>query len=152
MSLGTSGVFNLPKRQQNYRVPLTPLADAMFQLLIFFMLSSSLAPFSLLTLKSAPESLETGESQSATGEGDGPSTDTVVGTIWTVEPGLVRVGGQPFEFDALPALAEALTDSGVTQGVTVIIRARTTVQDVTLVLEALRAAGIEGIQITTGAI
>ena len=43
----------LPERPRRYKFAMTPLADAMFQLLIFFMLSSSLAPYSLITLKTA---------------------------------------------------------------------------------------------------
>jgi len=41
-----------PRSPARYRFVLTPLADAMFQLLIFFMLSSNLAPYSLLTIRS----------------------------------------------------------------------------------------------------
>jgi biopolymer transport protein ExbD len=37
-------------RPRKYGFALTPLADAMFQLLIFFMLSSSLSPYSLIAL------------------------------------------------------------------------------------------------------
>jgi biopolymer transport protein ExbD len=43
----------LPELPRRYKFVLTPLADAMFQLLIFFMLTSSLAPYSLITLKTA---------------------------------------------------------------------------------------------------
>ena len=54
----------LPERPRRYRFVLTPLADAMFQLLIFFMLSSSLAPYSLITLKTAPQDVADSEDDS----------------------------------------------------------------------------------------
>ena len=40
-----------PHRPRGNRFPMTALADAMFQLLIFFMLASSLTPYSLLPLQ-----------------------------------------------------------------------------------------------------
>ncbi len=43
-------IKSLPKSERRYTFALTPLADAMFQLLIFFMLSTSLTPYSLLTI------------------------------------------------------------------------------------------------------
>ena len=42
----------LPRRNRRYRFSMTPLADVMFQLLIFFMLSANLAAYSLLPLRS----------------------------------------------------------------------------------------------------
>lgn len=49
----SSGKRALPKSTRRYAFSLTPLADAMLQLLIFFMLSSSMAAYSLLGLNSA---------------------------------------------------------------------------------------------------
>lgn len=156
MSLGTSGAFNLPKRQSHYRFHLTPLADAMFQLLIFFMLSSSLTPYSLLTLKSAPETLagtpDTPPPDGSGADGSGAGAATPPSTLWTVEAGRLRIGGQPFEFDTVDALADALVSADPGARVTLVVRSRATVQDVTAVLEALRAAGVSAIQVTSGAL
>ena len=99
----------LPTRKRSYRFALTPFADAMFQLLIFFMLSSSLTPYSLLTLQSG-----TPDAEAATGAGTDPAappqpqaqTEPQDVALWTIEAGTVRVGGQEFDFDALEAFRD----------------------------------------------
>lgn len=129
-----------PKR---YRIALTPLADAMFQLLIFFMLSANTAPYSLISLKGA---------QSAPGGagGNGPGTaEPTAGTeatVWTVQAGSVIAGGQPFDMADLSDLTAALAASG-TSSVTLIVRSEALVQDLTSVLEALTAGGITDVQL-----
>jgi biopolymer transport protein ExbD len=129
-----------PKR---YRIALTPLADAMFQLLIFFMLSANAAPYSLISLKGALTS-----PGGAGGNGDapaqpGPGTDV---TVWTVQAGAVIAGGQPFEMNKLSELTAALKASGTTS-VTLIVQPEALVQDLTSVLEALTAGGITDVQL-----
>jgi biopolymer transport protein ExbD len=144
----------LPERQRNYRFALTPLADAMFQLLIFFMLSSSLTPYSLLTVQSAPG--DAGAEQAAAGPAsDDPpqqmSAPPADVTLWTLEADTVIVGGQRFDFDALDALADALGTAGAPADVILIVRPSAQVQDVTTVLARLRAAEVASVQVTTGA-
>ena len=143
----------LPQRVPRRRFALTPLADAMFQLLIFFMLASSLTPFSLITLRSGPAGADT--ATAATSEGEVPETppEVIQGdtALWTVIQDAVIVGGQEFPFDALPLLAEAIGADPTTAKVIVILRPATRVQDVTSVLEALELAGVGSVQITTGA-
>jgi biopolymer transport protein ExbD len=129
-----------PKR---YRIALTPLADAMFQLLIYFMLSSNVTPYSLISLKGA---LTTPGGQGGNGTGaaqPAPGTDT---TVWTVQEGSVIAGGQPFQMDKLAELTTALALSGTTS-VTLIVRPEAKVQDLTSVLEALAAGGITDVQL-----
>lgn len=141
--------LNLPDRKRNYRFALTPLADAMFQLLIFFMLSSGLTPYSLLTLQSAP-----GEAapQDA-GAGSGQETDTpappVDAALWTIDAESVTVGGQTFGFDALDDLAGALGVAGAPASVILIIRPTAQVQDITTVLGRLTVANVTAVQVST---
>ena len=129
-----------PKR---YRIALTPLADAMFQLLIFFMLSANTAPYSLISLNGAATTPGgTGGNGEAAAE-PAPGTDI---TVWTVQAGSVIAGGQAFDMDRLADLTAALRASGTTS-ITLIMRPEALVQDLTSVLEALTSAGIIDIQL-----
>lgn len=137
-----------PKRG---RFAMTPLADAMFQLLIFFMLSSSLAPYSLITIRSGPEPQQIGDAQT----GSTPDPDTAITPIgantvlWTLEPERVTIGGQTFPYDSLPDLAVALAANDEAE-VIVILRSEARVQDLATVMEALTDAGISAVQIIQG--
>jgi len=129
-----------PKR---YRIALTPLADAMFQLLIFFMLSANTAPYSLISLKGAAAT-PGGTGGNGIGAAEpAPGSDV---TVWTVQAGSVIAGGQAFDMDKLADLTAALSASGTTN-ITLIVRPQALVQDLTSVLEALTAAGIVDIQL-----
>ncbi len=123
-----------PAPRRGYGFALTPLADAMFQLLIFFMLSSSQVPYSLLTLAA----------------GDGPGRGTAgesvqqpgsEAALWSIDAGAVVASGQRFNFDELPDLATALVAAG-TDRVVLFARDSARVQDVVAVTEALAAAGV----------
>ncbi len=125
----------------------------MFQLLIFFMLSSSLTPYSLLTLQSGPA--QPGDAAAAGTETTAePVTQTTPGdtALWTVEAGGIVVGGQAFGFDTLPRLAAALGTASAPANVILIVRPTAQVQDVTTVLEALQAGEIGSVQVTAGSI
>ncbi len=137
-----------PRRQ---RFGMTPLADAMFQLLIFFMLSSNLTPYSLLSLQQrAPVTQD--PAQIVGGEGTSvahtaPSNSNGA-AVWTVEPDAVLVSGQRFEFSQLAALADTLGAEDVAASVVLVVRASARVQDVATVLERLRAANVWSTQIS----
>lgn len=122
-----------PARKQAFA--LTPLADVMFQLLIFFMLSSSLSPYALLPL-SAPA-----EAQQAAAGAAPVTAPTSAPTIWTVGRGDIRAGGTVFPAEALPAELAALRQAGVEE-LLLFTTAETTTQDVATVLEAVRVAGL----------
>ncbi|MEL6587013.1 MAG: biopolymer transporter ExbD [Pseudomonadota bacterium] len=126
-----------PGKTRGYRFALTPLADAMFQLLIFFMLASSQVPYSLLTLKAGA------------GPGRGPGAATPApgqdAALWSVDAGAVVAGGQRFNFDALPDLAAALIASEVPV-VVLLARDGARVQDLVAVTEALTSAGVPAVQ------
>jgi len=144
--------IRLPARKPSYRFVLTPLADAMFQLLIFFMLSSSLTPYSLLTLQTAPQApgeAAPGQADEAAQVAEAAPADVA---LWTVDVGAVIVGGQRFEFDALPDLAGALGSASAPADVILLIRKSAQMQDITTVLEALQEASVGSVQITSGAL
>lgn len=144
----------LPTRPRRYRFMMTPLADAMFQLLLFFMLSSSLTPYSLITIRSAvapvdPDALPPG----AGGDGTDPAAAMLPANavIWSVDAGELTAGGQAFSMGAVAQLAEALAGDPLSPTVILVVRDTARVEDVTVALEALRAAGIDAVQITSGA-
>lgn len=145
--------LELPARKPNYRFALTPLADAMLQLLIFFMLSSSLTPYSLLTLKTASEIGGTPVSAGAETTATSPDDSETVGDIalWTIEADGIVVGGQTFGFDRLPDLAAALGSDVAPAEVVLLLNATAQVQDVATVLEALQNANISSVKIATEA-
>jgi len=61
----------------------------------------------------------------------------------------VTIGGQTFDYDALPDLAVALAANEEAQ-VIVILRTEARVQDLATVMEALTSAGITAVQIIQG--
>lgn len=145
--MATKGV-QLPRRTGQYTFVLTPLADAMFQLLIFFMLSSNLAPYSLLTIRSGSDGSTDGSASNDTGQDEAPLPPADA-AIWNVDAGAIVVGGQTFGFDTLADLAAALNVNN-DAAVVLIMRDTALVQDMSSVLEALTSAGIENIQIAQG--
>ena len=143
---------SLPERKRSYRVALTPLADAMFQLLIFFMLTTSLTPYSLLTLRHTAEAAPTDEAAVGAGAGTNGSTAPEVSrkvTLWSLGDNTVTTGGQVYERSQLPDLAEAMNTLGAPGTVIVVVTDAARVQDVAAALEALRRADIDAVQITT---
>jgi biopolymer transport protein ExbD len=143
----TKGIL-LPRSPARYRFVLTPLADAMFQLLIFFMLSSNLAPYSLLTIRNGTTGDTTG-----TDAGADPVEEIAAPlgqvAIWNVDAGNVIVGGQKFGFEVLSDLAAALNANN-DASIILVVRTEANVQDLSSVLESLAAAGVSNIQIAGG--
>ena len=141
----------LPERPPRYRFALTPLADAMFQLLIFFMLSSSLTPYSLITLRSGAAVAV--EDQAGAEEATPPpaeeqdvvSADT---ELWTIDYQAVYVRGQRWDPENLLELAAALGSDEAPVDVALIVRDAAEVQDVASVLEALQGANIASVRVT----
>lgn len=144
----------LPERRRSYKFALTPLADAMFQLLIFFMLSSSLTHYSLLTLKTSPDSGETVTAIEEEGAEPAPEEVLPPGDValWTLDHNSVIVSGQRFGLEGVDDLVSALAADGAdTASVIVLVRNGARVQDVTTVLARLRAAQIGSVQVTAEA-
>ncbi|MGJ8603737.1 MAG: ExbD/TolR family protein [Marivita sp.] len=140
----------LPERPRRYRIALTPLADAMFQLLIFFMLTTSLTPYSLITLKSVSDDAVQ-EDTGGPGAGDGPSQANSTGTaatIWEIGNDIARIAGQTYGMDQLADLALAIGTQDQPGQVVLQVGLEARVQDVAFALEALENANIDAVQIT----
>lgn len=141
----------LPERPPRYRFALTPLADAMFQLLIFFMLSSSLTPYSLITLRSGAEvAVEdtTGAEESLTPPPEETDIVSAETELWTIDYQQVIVRGTVWDPDDLMELAAALGSEDAPVDVALIVRRNAEVQDVASVLEALQGANIASVRVT----
>jgi biopolymer transport protein ExbD len=127
-------------RPRRYGFPLTALADAMFQLLVFFMLSSSLSPYSLIPL--TPGVLPAGAAPA------GAATAGPV-QLWHLGRGQVRAEGRVVPLAAVAELAEGLRAAPDT-GVIVVPGPAATVQDLARVTEALAVAGVARVQVVAG--
>lgn len=142
----------LPARPRNQRFALTPLADAMFQLLIFFMLTSSLTPYSLATLRggptetvtenAAPQFEDTNASTQAAVAANGPKT-----TIWSLGDGVVIVDEQIYESSQLSELAKAIGTQSNPGKIKIVVGDLARVQDVATAIEALAIAEVTTVQI-----
>ena len=147
-------ILKLPvrKRKRSF-FSMTPLADAMFQLLIFFMLSSNLTPYSLLVLRSAQAvaAPQTGTGGGGTESDAAPLPQDV--QLWNVKAETVEVVGdtEDWAFEDLPALAERIYESSDLPRVMLQIDRTAQVQSLATVLEILNSARIEAIQIAVPA-
>ena len=143
----------LPRRNRRYRFSMTPLADVMFQLLIFFMLSANIAPYSMLDVRTGALSGGGGTTPDPDSETQpGRTTDIRSTAVWTMdETGTILASGQRFEPARLAALADALTAQG-TRDVLVVLRRDVAVQQLVTVLQTLAARGITSVQIASGGI
>jgi biopolymer transport protein ExbD len=142
-------ISDLPKSTRRYTFALTPLADAMFQLLIFFMLTSSLTPYSLLTLHSGSNANNTAPVAKAVPNNQKQEQPSQTAT-WLIENNQIIASGQTFNFSQLSQMAEALI-AAKTPRVLLITKPTAQVQDLVVVLEKLSAAGIETVQIVGSA-
>lgn len=140
--------IELPERQRRYGFSLVAFADAMFQLLIFFMLASNLSTFSLLTISrgGGPGAVPGGAAQAATPPGNGPGQTA----IWTLSRDGVTAGGQRFDMAQIARLAEGARAAGTGQ-VLLVTRKGAEVQGVVRVLEALARNGITSVQLAAPA-
>lgn len=140
------GKIGLPASGRRYGFTLMPLADAMMQLLIFFMLSASLSTYSLIDLRTGPApSTGATPTLSALIAADGAEGEA----IWTIESGFVIANGQRFGFDTLGLMVAALRQQAAPK-VLLMLRKGCSVQDLVVVLEALSGGGITDVQIVTG--
>ncbi|SIN84712.1 ExbD/TolR family protein [Vannielia litorea] len=141
-AIGSSGSrpgdVYLPDTRGDRKAPfaLTPLADVMFQLLIFFMLSTSLAPYSLITL--GTPAAPAGKS-AAPDSAPGGGASSIV--IWHVGRGELRAGSAVLPLDALPQLIPALKERGLEE-ILLFTTPVATTQDVATVIEAIRVGEV----------
>lgn len=135
-------------RPRRYGFALTPLADAMFQLLIFFMLSSSLSPYSLIALTGgapAGQSPVEGQAEAAAPIPD-PAAKLV---IWHLTHGRVRSGDQSVALSDLPSVIASLIAEDVSEVLIFPMRSAT-VQDIATVLEQLGSRGVTKVRLVSG--
>ena len=140
--------LNLPRRERRVsRFSMTALADVLFQLLIFFMLSSNPSAYAMLPLRSGALQGEGGAEPAGAGTN---VTGTETTAVWTLNIDGITASGQRFAISRLPALARALV-AQQTQHVLIVLRPDVPVQDVVTVLEVLSAHGIGSVQIAEAA-
>jgi len=144
----------LPVRKRTYRVSLTPLADAMFQLLTFFMLTTSLTPYSLITIGTSQEApTEVAEAGGAEADGgddaaNTPSVSQEPGlVIWELEDGVIRTSGSVYERDRLADLSEALALRTDNVSVQLVLGPTARIQDVASAMAALKGASVEKVEL-----
>jgi len=114
---------------------LTPLADIMFQLLIFFMLSTSLAPYALLPLgQRAPSDTPPADTGAAAPAPPG------MPAVWHLGRGQLREGLTWFGIETLPEALAALEADGVGEILLFVTEAAQT-QDLATLLEKVQARG-----------
>ena len=114
---------------------LTPLIDVMFLLLLFFMLSSQVAPYSLLPVGNVAG---LADEKSSTG-----AAAAFVVAI-RVSQGFVTIGGRRIAADEVTSQARRLVSQGV-RSFLVISTGRATVQDIVATLEALKVAEADNV-------
>jgi biopolymer transport protein ExbD len=122
----------LGRRQRRAAFVLTPLIDVMFLLLIFFMMSSQISPYSLISI---------GGISTADEPASAPSPDSRTDLVLRVSAGFVGIDGERVPVSALRT-ALGQWGPGERTGALVLPDRSATVQDVVDVLEALQAAGI----------
>ena len=138
-----SRLLPVEARPRRYGFALTPLADAMFQLLVFFMLSSSLSPYSLIPL-SAQASEGSGEATAPPPPATG--AEPAQPAVWHLSRGALRIGRESVPLAELGARMEALAPQAG-DGILLFPGRAATVQDVATVLEITGRAGITRVQL-----
>lgn len=135
-----------PRRARGFA--LTPLADVMFQLLLFFMLTSALAPYALLPLGQPAGAVS--ESRGApAAQPDSAAALAEAQAIWHLGAGSVRSGAVRIMLDQLPAALAELQADGITDLVVFVTRSART-SDLTSLVEAVGQAGIARLQLVGG--
>lgn len=134
-------------RASKRNLSLLPLIDVIFLLLIFFMFSSNLSPFSLLQLtrdrnKAGPEV------QAAANPADVATVSAgQVDVIVLVDANLVlRVNGKRVEADRLRAILQEFRQKGA-ETLVIAPSRRASVQDLVSVLEAAKQSAIPSVAI-----
>ena len=130
-------------RKKGKNFMLMPLVDVIFLLLTFFMLSSSLAAYSALTLGDYAR-----EAAAPAGAEQPPAAAARTDLVLTVSAGEVRANGAALPLAAFAAEAERLKAGGA-NSVVVFVRSSATAQDIVSVLEALKRAAFATVSVHT---
>lgn len=134
--------IQLPRgKKKGMRFMLMPLVDVIFLLLTFFMLSSTLAPYSALMLGDYRREPSTATAE-ATAVGQQPDL------VLTLSAGEVRANGATLSLADFPAEAARLKDGGAESAV-VFVRPSATAQDIVTVLETLKRTAFASVSVRT---
>lgn len=122
---------------------LTPLVDIMFLLLIFFMLSSQTAPYSLLEIiaEGAPTATP---APAQPAEQTAPASEMII----AISRDYARVNGQRIEMAALPDALAQYKAAGYERAV-VLPTGTATVQDVVSVIEAVKQVALTQVRVVS---
>lgn len=143
--------LDLPRSTRRYRFSLVPLADTMFQLLVFFMLSANMSSYSLLTIRNG--ALAGGAAPTGTDPGNAGDirvSNPMATAVWSVGADSIVANGQRFGLDRIPDLARALRMQD-TPEVLLISQRGATVQMLVSILEILADHGITAVRVADGA-
>jgi biopolymer transport protein ExbD len=123
-----------PFKRRSRAFMLTPLVDVMFLLLIFFMVSSQTAPYSLLTVSEPAGTAAAPEPQQVT---SAPTASREV--LVSISSGYVRFNGQRVDMADLPQTIARYMAEGI-QNAMILSTPSARVQDMVTVLEAFQDA------------
>lgn len=130
-------LFRIPVRRRRTSFVLVSLIDVIFLLVIFFMVSSQVLPYSLIPFG--------GIASGTPAPAEGPASMAAPVSL-RIQPGRVSIGGRPV---ALADLAQALTElrsSGVS-ALVLSTSSTASVQDLVSVLEMCRTATFETVTV-----
>lgn len=130
------------RRRKLMRFMLMPLVDVIFLLLTFFLLSSSIAPFSSIMLDR--------DREPPAMAGAAPGEDTGPDLILSVGHGRVQANGRTIDLGGLPEHLARLRQNGF-ETVMLFTRGSATVQDLVSVLDAVKKAQFRSVMIRTKA-
>ncbi|WP_209595230.1 ExbD/TolR family protein [Jiella mangrovi] len=118
---------------------LTPLVDVIFLLVIFFALSSRIAPFGLIPVSGHQEAPADREAAAERRASDAQ-------TVLVLSHGTVRAGSRIIALGDLAPAATSMREAG-TGSVLVVTSRRALAEDVAQALNALRLAGIGNVRL-----
>jgi biopolymer transport protein ExbD len=133
----------LPARKRRRGISLTPLVDVIFLLLIFFMLTSQIAPFSLISF--AKTTIDN-EAEQVNLPDTAKLSQQALGALITVLSGGISVNGQRTAHSNIDNAMTNLRQAGVTNAI-IAPRSAASVQDLITVLEAVKKANFATIRI-----
>jgi biopolymer transport protein ExbD len=143
-SLAATPVVLRTTRRKSAGFALTPLADVMFQLLLFFMLTSSLAPYALLPMGGPESEGSANRSQAQVVTDAAPAQ-----AIWHLGHKEIRSGQVRIALDLLPQALEELRADDI-RDLVVLVTQSAQVSDLAYLLEIAGKADLMRLQLVGG--
>ena len=137
-----SSTIDPVRPRRGARFTLTPLIDIIFLLLIFFMLSSQIAPYSLLEISAASGAEGGEEADVATAPAPGARADL----LFVVMRNRVRAGAETISTADFGSVLDDHPSPRET-AVTLLVSRGATMQDLSTALEALSARRFESVTV-----